>query len=101
MGLNIELQTESGEMIETVVDYKNVLHRLLPPYGTASCVLSGIDWYGNTVFNRLQVKQFLDEWEELFRKTSDMEEHLLLDGIKRLALRCQDDVHLYLKFIGD
>jgi hypothetical protein len=75
MSLSIELRTESGEIVEAIADSRNVLHRLLPPYGVTSSVLSGIDWYGDTVFNRLQVKQLLDEWEKLFRLTSDMEEH--------------------------
>jgi len=100
MGISILLRTESLEVLARVDDERNILHRLLPEEGSGS-LLAGIDWYGDAVFNRLQMDQFLSEWEALSRKTSDPEDVALIDGIKQLALRCQSEPHLYLSFIGD
>jgi hypothetical protein len=49
MGLNIVLTDCNGELIESIDDPKNFLHKLLPPADEASeSVLAKIDWYGDT-----------------------------------------------------
>lgn len=99
MGLYISLQKESGTVIEGVADDKNLLHKLLPREGGS--LLSGIDWYGDTTFNGLQMNQFLAEWQKLQRLATAEDQALLLGRIQELACRCQSGVHLYLKFAGD
>jgi hypothetical protein len=44
----------------------NFLHRLLPPHDddTYYC-LRYVDWYGDTVFNRLQIETVLQELERI------------------------------------
>jgi hypothetical protein len=102
MGLCITLENEGGETSSTLTDDKNLLHKLLPSQDDESFpMLTSIDWYGNTVFNAVQMKRFLSEWEHLTKRASTAEEKALTAGIKALALRCQDEVHHYLKFIGD
>jgi hypothetical protein len=64
-------------------------------------MLSSIDPYGNTVFNRLQIERFLEEWATVSVKARSSEERSLLAAIEKMAFRCQREVHLYLKFIGD
>jgi hypothetical protein len=64
----------------------------------ADPLLSEIDWYGDTTFNRLQMPRFLLGWAELAKQGKSPEE---VELIKQLAERCQGGVHLYLKFIGD
>jgi hypothetical protein len=102
MGLSVALQNEDGRTIQMVLDPKNHLHRLLPAADDASYpYLRFIDWYGDTVFNRLQMQGFLNEWTKLKQKVTTDEEREVIEGIEKLARDCQTEPHLYLKFIGD
>ena len=101
MGLEIILQDERGHVLESLEDPKNVLHRVLQPYQGRDSVLAEIDWYGDTVFNRIQIPRFLTAWHEMAKTSANPEEAKLIDQISALAERCEDGVHLYLKFIGD
>ena len=64
-------------------------------------MLASIDPYGDTIFNRLQMERFLSEWVDVAAKPRTSEERTLVQEIEKLAHRCQDEVHVYLKFIGD
>ena len=64
-------------------------------------MLAAVDWYGDTIFNRLQMDRFLSEWEILKQRSSTSEEAALIEKVKELALRCLSGTHLYLAFIGD
>jgi|HubBroStandDraft_5_1064220.scaffolds.fasta_scaffold98955_2 hypothetical protein len=99
MGLFISLQKENGSQIEGIADHTNILHRVLPQEGDA--VLSGIDWYGDTVFNGQQMTQFLPAWKTMKAAVKNQDELALLSAIEGLAERCANGTHLYLKFIGD
>lgn len=102
MGLTVVLQDENGKVQETVTDSANMLHRLLPhPENHSFQCLRHIDWYGDTTFNRLQMEQFLVEWRCLRSSAKNPQEHELLNVIERLALKCQQQEHAYLKFYGD
>jgi hypothetical protein len=102
MGLSVALQDEDGRTIEVVLDSKNHLHRLLPPPDDVSYpYLRFIDWYGDTVFNRLQIEGFLNEWAKLKERAMTEDERELILRIEKLAYDCQAEPHLYLKFIGD
>jgi len=71
------------------------------PDGKLFPMLASIDRYGKTIFNRMQIKRFLAEWETLFRKATTAEEQTLLKAVKGLGEKSQQDVHQYLVFIGD
>ena len=102
MGLGIELQDEWGGKIDGVYDPKNLLSTLLPNLDeTSHPMLSCIDPYGDTTFNRLQMRWFLPEWAEISRKVQTPEQQALVSSIEALAKRCAEDIHTYLKFIGD
>lgn len=103
VGLEIQLQDEWGGRIEGIADPKNLLADLLPPYGRSDAypMLAGIDPYGDTVFNRLQSPRFLSEWVDVVSNARTQEDRELVSEIERLARRCSDEVHTYLKFIGD
>ena len=102
MGLGITLQDESGAELESLTDPKNYLGKLLPKNGDPTYpMLASIDFYGDTVFNRMQMDRFLVEWSDVSTKANAPEERSLVSAVERLARRCQDEVHLYLKFIGD
>jgi hypothetical protein len=102
MGLCVALENETGETLTILADEKNFFHKVLPgPDDPSHPMLSSIDWYGDTVFNRIQMSRFLSEWESLLENAKSSEERKLLMGVKELAERCRDGVHLYVKFIGD
>jgi hypothetical protein len=103
MGMSVRVEGEGGDPVTNeVLDPGDLLHRLLPPHDDASYqCLRFIDWYGDTVFNRLQIPVFLEEIARTRQTAHGVEERRLLDSISELAEHCQKDVHLYLKFYGD
>ncbi len=64
-------------------------------------LLCYIDPYGDTVFNGLQMDAFLIEWERLRAAVQTPEQMEAWAGIRDLAMKCKEEVHLYLRFIGD
>ena len=102
MGISTVLIDENGGELASIEDPTNVLHRLLPPAGDNRCqYISMIDWYGDTVFNYLQMEQFLREWDTLKPPTDEAEAWRVLRGIRELAVRVRGQRHAYLKFYGD
>jgi hypothetical protein len=101
MGFCVILESEDGEPLEQVEDPKNILHQLLPSEDASYQYLRYIDWYGDTVFNRLQIQPFLSEWDRLTESARTSDENALLARVRELALRCSQEPHLYLRFCGD
>jgi hypothetical protein len=101
MGFDVNLERETGQVLATVEDPKNLLHRLLERSIADEPRLAEIDWNGYTVFNRIQMPRFLTEWKVLAKHIETNEEAIMVAAIKELAERCEGGVHLYLKFIGD
>jgi len=99
--LKVTLQTERGVTLEKVFDPQNLVHRVLPEDESGFNYLPYIDWYGDTTFNQLQMTPFIAEWDRLLAQTPSGDIREFLEEIKCLALRCQEAVHLHLKFIGD
>lgn len=102
MGLAVVLEDERREKIDGVEDPTNILHRLLPTSDDRnfSC-LRYVDWYGDTVFNRQQLPDLVEEVRRIAKRVTDHEEIELLGRIVELALRGQSQPHLYLRFVGD
>jgi hypothetical protein len=64
-------------------------------------LLKYIDPYGDTVFNRLQMEDFLSAWAEAEPFASTPEQYEQWLRIRKLAVECKDSVHVFLTFIGD
>jgi hypothetical protein len=102
MGICVALETEAHEQLALIADDRNLLPQLIGyPDSTQFPMLASIDRYGDTVFNCMQIKRFLAEWETLFGKATTLEEKSLLEEIKELSLRSLKEAHLYVVFIGD
>ena len=102
MGITIKLESESGSEIQCVEDPGNVLHRALPePGDTQFQWANTIDWYGDTMFNRLQATLLRKEWAILIENAADENTKELLEQIDGILLRCASEEHLYVKFYGD
>jgi hypothetical protein len=95
------LQNEKGEFLAIVHDSGNMMRNLLERALPNEPFFAQIDWYGDTVFNRMQMPRFLSAWQTLAQQVRDDQEKKLIEDIKALAQRCEDGVHLYLRFIGD
>lgn len=102
MGIVVRLQDENGERLDEIADIHNILHRILPAEDDPSYpCLRYVDWYGDTVFNRTQARDVLRELELILSRSSGRDEQELLSRIIQMVKRCLEEVHLYLKFIGD
>ena len=103
MGFNVELQDELGGRIDGVDDPRGLLDRLLPEPNNRDDYpfLRSLDAYGDTAFNRLQMPRFLKEWASISLKTTTADEQAIVSAVEALARRCRDEVHTYLKFVGD
>ncbi|GEL98047.1 hypothetical protein CTE05_15940 [Cellulomonas terrae] len=65
-------------------------------------LLIGVDAYGNTVFNRHQIRRQLPgELEHLREKVTDAESAAMFDELERLMAVATERVHRYLWFLGD
>jgi hypothetical protein len=100
MPMRIVLQDERGQVVEAVEDATNLLASCLPDADSQSCCLKYIDVYGDTVFNRLQMNDLLEELEAVM-STAPAEVRSLLDRVAGLARRVAAEPHYYLKFVGD
>lgn len=102
MGITVILEDERGNRLESIIDPPNLFSRLLPgPHDTSFLMLRFIDPYGDTVFNRLQMDTFIQEWDRIARHAQTEEEGSFLSRVRELAVRCQNEIHEYLKFYGD
>jgi hypothetical protein len=96
------LEEEDGSVVERLDDARNLLGSVLPGYEDATFhQLRFIDPYGDTVFNRPQMEPFLVEWDRIATRPLDVERRRVVDQVARLARRCSEEVHLYLRFRGD
>lgn len=102
MGLNVAIQDEDGKQSQIILDDKNLISPLLKyPEFSKSPMVASIDRYGDTIFNRIQMNQFLLEWLEVTKRALTTDEQLLVTQVKEFAEMVRDSVHLYLIFIGD
>jgi len=101
MGIDVRLETEAGDGIETLLDFDDSLQKvLLECDPTESVTLRFIDPYGNTTFNRLQMPFLIAEIESARERLGDEVAANFADEVLRLAMRCQDEVDTYLRFYG-
>ncbi|MFZ1790892.1 MAG: hypothetical protein WAT92_21385 [Saprospiraceae bacterium] len=101
MSLKITLEGENGNEIESFDD-NDLLQTIIPDYNDlSSYCLRFIDLYGDTTFNNLQAPVFIKELEKKLTDSLPIESKELIENIIRLANRCNNEVHLYLKFYGD
>jgi ABC-type iron transport system FetAB ATPase subunit len=101
MGLTIVLEGENGNEIESIDD-NDLLQSIIPDYNDkGSYCLRFVDLYGDTTFNNLQIPELISELEQKLRDTKSNTTKDLIENILRLSHKCQNEVHLYLKFYGD
>jgi len=96
MSLVVKLEDDLGERSEWVM-----LHGVIPGNQDGLPLLSGIDAFGKTVFNHLQMEVFLREWERVKDRARDESQMDAWQKIKEMAETCRHDRDLYLRFVGN
>ena len=103
MGIEVVLQNEKSDSIsETVHDAQAVIVICLSDFADSaySCVRF-IDPYGDAVFNRLQAIVMIEEWDRLRHSFQERNAETVWSDVRKLIVRCSEEPHTYLKFIGD
>ena len=97
MSLVVKLEDDLGERGEWVM-----LHGVVPAASQADfLLLSGIDPFGKTVFNHLQMETFLQEWDRVQDRVHDDTQRDAWEKVKSMAESCLHDRDLYLRFVGN
>lgn len=104
MSLIIQVEDFKGEIISKFHDKDNDLKDILD-----YCYLNPsltktfkyIDLYDNTVFNSLQIKDFIKDLEFLNEKSFFEKSNKLLSELIKLSKIALTEPHLYLIFDGD
>ncbi|MGA7291016.1 MAG: hypothetical protein WBW53_19395 [Terriglobales bacterium] len=96
MSIVVKLEDDLGERSEWVM-----LHGVVPAGHAEFHLLSGIDPFGKTVFNHLQMKSFLEEWDRAKERARDDSQLEAWEKVKNMAETCRHDRDLYLRFVGN
>lgn len=95
MAWNIYLQGEEGDVLEKAF-IENFFGEKI--YHTSQ-LLRFIDPYGDTVLNQLQMPLFQEEWRQLEDASKKANQHENWKAVMALAVKCNSEVHLYLKVL--
>lgn len=97
MSLVVKLEDDLGEHSEWVI-----LNGVVPGTSDPNFVLlSGVDPFGKTVFNHLQMEAFLQEWDRAKDRARDDTQIEAWKRVKEMAETCRRDRDLYLRFVGN
>jgi len=97
MSLVVKLEDDLGERSEWVI-----LNGVVPAASHADfLLLGGIDPFGKTVFNHLQMEAFLKEWDRAKDRVRDDSQLEAWEKVKHMAETCRHDRDLYLRFVGN
>lgn len=103
MGIEVVLQDENCCSISnSVYDTDGVIELSLPDLadGNYAC-LRFIDPYGDTIFNPLQAAVMIEEWDRLKHSFTERNAEALWADARELIVRCSEEPHTYLRFVGD
>jgi hypothetical protein len=103
MGIDVELQNETGDMIQHVSDPQGDIVTIVQTMhgDEASKCLRFVDPFGNTIFNTWQMPTLIGELQEAMRRAPDHDAKNAGRKILNLANQAARSLHVYLKFIGD
>ena len=96
MSIVVKLEDDLGEHSEWVI-----LNGVIPGAMDGDfLLLGGVDPFGKTVFNHLQMETFLSEWERAKDRVRDDSQMEAWEKVKQMAEACRHDRDLYLRFVG-
>jgi hypothetical protein len=100
MPLTVEIQNERGYR-EGEVWWHPRSSALLVDEHSGTCCLRFIDPYGDTTFNQSQLPVLIEELRDLRDRVTEPEAVEVLSGLLGFLQCAVDQVHMYVKFIGD
>ena len=106
MGAGVEIAwvDEEGKLIKLLSDTEGVIASLAAtrwPHLSGTACLRFVDPWGDTVFNQSQLSVLLAELRIELADPGNSEHAGHLLQVVRLVEGAQDQVHTYIKFIGD
>ena len=103
MGINIRVINEQGEVIEDTDIVCPIGSNYIAKEGLADSVklLSYVDEYGDTFFNRLQFEDLRKDCEIVKQTSNSKRINLAMDQLISLIDKWKNDVHIFIKFFGD
>jgi hypothetical protein len=103
MPIKVALQSIDNRKLEQIVPNaaETMINDFLPFGDPAYPMLQYIDEYSDTVFNGLQMRGFLVEWDRLTQTLTNSDQRKIALDIRGLAEKCQRKPQTYLRFIGD
>ena len=102
MGIDLRVESESGEVQDEILDDHGLTEKLLPDHDDAtSPCLRYVDRDGDTVFNQLQLPALLLELEARLRaaRNPDVKNHGT--ALVNLLKSARDQDHTYVRFSGE
>ncbi len=102
MGIDVRVETESGEVQDEVLDDRNLTEKLLPDREDASSpCLRFVDPFGDTVFNQIQIPLVVKELETRLRAASRPEVKSHCEAILKAVTATVGEDHTYVRFSGE
>ena len=102
MPLSIRWEDEEGEVLEELLPDRGAsLNAVVAAAPSDSLCLRFIDPYGDTVFNRVQLPDLIRELEGARRYLPDGAAPTHIDSVLALVRKAEDEVHTYVRFLGD
>jgi hypothetical protein len=102
MGIDVRVETESGEVQDEVLDDENLTEKLLPDRedGTSPC-LRFVDPFGDTVFNQIQIPLVVAELEKRLRTPAKPDLKAHCEAILTAVKATVGEEHTYVRFSGE
>ena len=102
MPLSIRWEDEQGEVLEELLpDGDASLNAVVARAPDNSVCLRFIDPYGDTVFNRIQLPLLISELQHARQDLPGGASPAHIDSVLALVRRAEDEVHTYVRFLGD
>jgi hypothetical protein len=98
MHWDVLLKSEDGSLVGNSTGISEVLD---PPHVDHFPLLRYIDPWGNTVFNSLQIDDFIVEWNGVKERALLLGQSRQWETILKMAEKSKEEPHLYLWFQGD
>jgi len=102
MGIDVRVETESGEVQDEVLDDGNLTEKLLPDREDASSpCLRFVDRDGDTLFNQIQIPFVIAELEKRLRGSLKPEVKAHCEAILKSARAAAVEEHTFIRFSGE
>jgi hypothetical protein len=102
MGIDVRVETESGEVQDEVLDDTNLTEKLLPDREdpTSPC-LRFVDPFGDTVFNQIQIPLVVTELQTRLRGALKPDAKAHCEAILKAVKAATGEDHTYVRFSGE